>query len=97
MHRSSDKAGKPLGRRILVASFVVGVVGVGPLLLYVLFGPTDGNPIGLGLLAVLAAPISVGGMALGAIVIAVRYLFRGKDSLVQLRSPSRTGPRFVFG
>jgi hypothetical protein len=67
-----------LGPRILVTSFAVGVLGVAPLLLYMLFGPADGNPIGLGLLAVVAAPISVGGMALGAIVMAVRYLSRGK-------------------
>lgn len=78
MQRSHDKASKPLGRRILIGSFAVGVIGVGPLLLYTLFGPADGNPIGLGLLAVLAAPISVGGMALGAIVMAVRYLFPTK-------------------
>lgn len=69
---------KPVGRRILIASFAVGVVGVGPLLLYMLFGPADGNPIGLGLLAVLAAPISVGGMVLGAIVMVVRRLFPAK-------------------
>lgn len=68
-----------LGPRILITSFAGGVVGVAPLLLYMLFGPSDGNPIGLGLLAVVAAPISVGGMALGAIVTLVRYLSRGKD------------------
>ena len=78
MQRRHDKAGKPLGRRILIGSFAVGVIGVGPLLLYTLFGPAGGNPIGLGLHAVLAAPISAGGMALGAIVMAVRYLFPAK-------------------
>jgi hypothetical protein len=78
MQRRPDKVDKPLGRRILITSFAVGVVGVTPLLLYMLFGPSDGNPIGLGLLAVVAAPISVGGMALGAIVMAARYLFPAK-------------------
>lgn len=31
----------------------VGIIAVGtmPLLLYIIFGPADGNPIGLGLLA----------------------------------------------
>jgi len=78
MPRRPDKA-KPLGRRILGTSVAVGVVGVAPLLLYMLFGPTGGNPIGLGLLAVVAAPISVGGMALGAIMLAARYLFPPKN------------------
>lgn len=71
-------AGKPLGWRILIASLLVGVAGVAPLLLYVLFGPADGNPIGLGLLAVLTVPISVGGLVFGAIVLVVQYLLRGR-------------------
>jgi len=33
--------------------------GVVPLLLYIAFGPKDGNPIGLGLLFILATPIGV--------------------------------------
>ena len=72
-------SGRPLGWRILIASFGLGVAGVTPLLLYALFGPPHGNPIGLGLLAVAAVPISVVGMTLGAIVIAAQYLFRRND------------------
>lgn len=71
-------AGKPLGWRILITSLLVGVAGVAPLLLYVLFGPADGNPIGLGLLAVLTVPISVGGLFFGALVLVVQYLLRGR-------------------
>jgi hypothetical protein len=33
--------------------------GVVPLLLYAAFGPKDGNPIGLGLLFIVATPIGV--------------------------------------
>lgn len=71
-------AGKPLGWRILITSLIVGVVGAAPLLLYVLLGPADGNPIGLGLLAVLAVPIAVAGMVFGAIVLVVQSLLRGR-------------------
>ena len=34
-------------------------IGVVPLLLYLTFGPKDGNPIGLGLLFIVTAPIGV--------------------------------------
>lgn len=40
------------GGRIIVGSLALAAAGVSPLVLYVLFGPSDGNPIGLGLLAV---------------------------------------------
>lgn len=33
--------------------------GIVPLLLYMAFGPKDGNPIGLGLLFIIATPIGV--------------------------------------
>jgi hypothetical protein len=46
------------GTRLLVAGLVVLVLGVGPLLLYIPFGPADGNPIGLGLLAFVAMPVA---------------------------------------
>lgn len=38
-------------------------LGSGPLLLYCVFGPADGNPIGLGLLFFFTAPV---GLAFGA-------------------------------
>lgn len=37
----------------------VAAASVAPLLLYVTFGPKDGNPIGLGLLMVFGVPIGV--------------------------------------
>jgi hypothetical protein len=42
---------------MVVAGLAVLVLGAGPLLLYALLGPADGNPIGLGLLMVVAVPI----------------------------------------
>lgn len=44
------------GLRTLRWSGLIALAGVGPLLLYGVFGPADGNPIGLGLLAVLSVP-----------------------------------------
>lgn len=59
------------GSRILLWSVVFGLAGVAPLLLYVAFGPADGNPIGLGLLAVVAVPIGTVGAGVGLIKILV--------------------------
>lgn len=47
----------------LKAGALVSVLGAAPLLLYTLLGPADGNPIGLGLLLVVAVP--VGALLLG--------------------------------
>lgn len=44
------------GRRALRWSVLIAAAGIGPLLLYIAVGPADGNPIGLGLLAMVAAP-----------------------------------------
>lgn len=55
------------GSTIVIFGIGVAVAGVLPLLLYTALGPADGNPIGLGLLALVAIP--TGGMiALAGIV-----------------------------
>ena len=64
------------GLRILLGSLTAGAVGIAPLLLYILLGPADGNPIGLGLLAVFAAAIAIVGGLIGAVTIAIEYLQR---------------------
>lgn len=64
------------GRRILIGSLVLGAVGTAPLLLYVLFGPKNGNPIGLGLLAVVAIPVCVVGAGVGLIKMIVEHFTR---------------------
>jgi hypothetical protein len=43
------------------------VVGVGPLQLYIMFGPADGNPIGLGLLAFFCVPVAILGIGVGLV------------------------------
>ncbi|HEX7113130.1 MAG TPA: hypothetical protein VF216_11860 [Mizugakiibacter sp.] len=65
------------GLRLMAMSAALGAAGVLPLLLYVAFGPKDGNPIGLGLLAVASVPVAAVGMAAGAISALVQWL-RGR-------------------
>jgi hypothetical protein len=66
------------GVRILRISLLIGAAGVAPLLLYILLGPANGNPIGLGLLAVVAVPASIVGMAIGALTLVVERFARRK-------------------
>jgi uncharacterized membrane-anchored protein len=64
------------GLRIVAVSFGLGLIGVLPLLAYIAFGPKDGNPIGLGLLAVLAVPIAMIGVLVGLIRLVVEAFVR---------------------
>jgi hypothetical protein len=66
------------GSRILIWSAVFGVAGIAPLLLYIAFGPADGNPIGLGLLAVLAVPVGAVGACVGLIKMLVEHFARSR-------------------
>lgn len=61
------------GRRIMIWSVAIGLAGIAPLLLYIAFGPADGNPIGLGLLAVAAVPFALVGVLVGAVKTVVEY------------------------
>lgn len=67
------------GARIMLGSLVLGLVGAGPLLLYIVFGPKDGNPIGLGLLALAAVPVAAIGVMAGLVKLLVER-FRGDGS-----------------
>jgi hypothetical protein len=62
------------GARILLVSLAAGGAGVLPLLLYVRFGPRDGNPIGLGLLAVVMVPFAAAGALVGLAKYAVERM-----------------------
>ena len=53
------------GLRIVAVSLGLGLIGVLPLLAYIAFRPKDGNPIGLGLLAVLALVVATIGVLVG--------------------------------
>ncbi|MBS0308232.1 MAG: hypothetical protein JSS58_04595 [Proteobacteria bacterium] len=55
------------GLTILLWSLVLGAAGIVPLLLYIAFGPSDGNPIGLGLLAAFAVPVGAIGACTGLV------------------------------
>lgn len=64
------------GVRLMLWSVVAGLVGVAPLLLYIAIGPADGNPVGLGLLAILALALAAIGLLLGAVSALVQLLLR---------------------
>ena len=61
------------GLKIIVASIGVGALSALPLVLYIIFGPSDGNPIGLGLLAM----AGVGLAQIGALIGVVWFLYEG--------------------
>ena len=64
------------GSVMLMAGIAVLVLGAGPLLLYMLLGPADGNPIVLGLLAVVAVPVGLGLAAFGLLRMLIEFLVR---------------------
>lgn len=59
--------------RFLISGVVIAGVGYLPLQLYIVFGPRDGNPIGLGLLAIIAVPAGLMVFTIGLIKLAVGY------------------------
>jgi hypothetical protein len=65
------------GARIALGSLVLGVAAALPLSLYIVFGPKDGNPIGLGLLAVVGLPIAAVGVLVGVVKLLVERFTRG--------------------
>ena len=58
---------KQTSSKVISWSVKVGIVGTLPLLIYIMIGPKDGNPIGLGLLAVVAMLVAVTGVVIGLI------------------------------
>ena len=67
------------GARIVVGSTVLGLAGFMPLQIYIWFGPKDGNPIGLGLLAVATLPFAAVGIAVGLIKMLVELFHGGRS------------------
>lgn len=55
------------GAKLVIGSVALGLIGYLPLQL----GPEDGNPIGLGLLALAAVPLAAIGVAVGAVALAI--------------------------
>ncbi|HZD54492.1 MAG TPA: hypothetical protein VE175_15700 [Woeseiaceae bacterium] len=65
------------GAKFVVGSIVLALGGYMPLQLYIWFGPRDGNPIGLGLLAVAILPFAAAGVVVGLIKLSVEF-FQGR-------------------
>jgi hypothetical protein len=61
------------GLKIMAVSAALGFASILPLLLYIALGPADGNPIGLGLLAMAVAPIGGMGIVVGFVKLLVQY------------------------
>ena len=64
------------GAAFIKAGLVVMAIGVGPILLYTLLGPADGNPIGLGLLMVVAVPAGFLLLGIGLLRLLIAWLMR---------------------
>jgi len=56
------------------AGALVMLLGAAPLLLYTLLGPADGNPIGLGILMVVAVPIGFLLLGIGLLHLLIAWL-----------------------
>jgi hypothetical protein len=67
------------GLKILLMSLAAGAIGITPLVLYIMLGPKDGNPIGLGLLAMLAIPVAAIGSLVGLVTMAVEFFIRPRS------------------
>lgn len=64
------------GATLIKAGLLVMLVGAAPLLLYTVVGPADGNPIGLGILMVVAVPIGFLLLGIGALRLLIAWLQR---------------------
>jgi hypothetical protein len=53
--------------KLFWAGAIVVAMSVAPLLLYVIFGPKDGNPIGLGLLMFFGVPLGLVLLVIGLV------------------------------
>jgi hypothetical protein len=53
--------------KLFWAGAIVIATSVAPLLLYVIFGPKDGNPIGLGLLMIFGVPLGLVLLVIGLV------------------------------
>jgi hypothetical protein len=65
--------------RFLLAGAVIAGAGYLPLQLYIIFGPRDGNPIGLGLLFVLSMVVGLAVVAVGLLKLAIQSFLKRKD------------------
>ena len=64
------------GTRTFLFGIAVLVLGVAPLALTIWFGPADANPIGFGLLAMVAVPVGTICAGLGLVRMLIELLVR---------------------
>jgi hypothetical protein len=57
-----------VGKRLTITFAVLAVLCVAPISLYGVFGPEDGNPLGLGLLMVFGTPVFTIAAVIAAII-----------------------------
>lgn len=68
----TDDGRWPLSRFLLVG-VTIAIAACLPLQLYIIFGPSDGNPIGLGLLAAMGILLGLAVFVTGLIKRLIRY------------------------
>ena len=68
----------PLGIKIIALSLLLVLVSAAPIMLYIIFGPADGNPIGLGLLFAVGALVGHLGFLVGLLLLIRDHYFRRK-------------------
>jgi hypothetical protein len=73
-----------IGKRTTIIAAILMALCVAPIMLYAVFGPEDGNPIGLGLFMAFGTPVFGGAILIGAIIWVVGSV-RGKRD----RSPEK--------
>ncbi len=78
--RAGRSAWLNVGARITLASMALGVLCSLPILLYIRFGPADGNPIGLGLISVAGNALAAVGIAIGVVWMAIDVVRRSVRS-----------------
>jgi len=64
--------------RFLMVGLIIALVGYLPLQFYILFGPRDGNPIGLGLLFVIGVFTGLVVVVIGFIKHTIQYFMNRK-------------------
>lgn len=57
------------GIKVIALSLLLVVVSAAPIMLYILLGPADGNPIGLGLLFAVGALVAHVGFVVGILLL----------------------------
>ena len=63
------RSNSPRGIKIIALSLLLVMVCAAPLMLYVFFGPEDGNPVGLGLLFSCGALVAHVGFTVGLVLL----------------------------